>query len=641
MSRPASPFIRWFGDDPPRVASPADVERIERVAVERRFPCRSTLEALQTTESYRPQSIALVDLGPPSLNQAPRQWTYREYLEEVRAAANLFAACGLQPHESVALMLPNVPEFLFALWGAQAVGIVAPINPFLAPEQIAAILREADARLLVTLGPALAPELWDKACAVARAVPELRQLIAVGGGAAVRGEGLDWEASVAAQRRDGWDLSRPLTGRETAAYFHTGGTTGVPKLARRVHVAEVTNVCQMLVTGVQPEDLEGAQAVILCGLPLFHASAYIAGALSAIMQGGKLLLAGPQGFRDRTLIQRFWRIVAEHRVTFFAVVPTVYSALLAEPVEPIDCSSLKLAGSGGAPLSVTLLESFRRRTGAGITEGYGMTECTACATAHTFKGPSKPGSVGIRLPYQRIRIVRLTDDGSIERDCRVDEVGVILLSGPNVIPEYKQSAANRAAWPAPGWLNTGDLGRCDSDGYYWITGRSKDLIIRGGHNLDPAVAEEALRQHSAVIEVAVVGMPDAYAGELPIAYVQLRDDVIVRPEDLVAFAREHVAERAVAPVEVHLLPGLPKTAVGKVYKPDLRRSAMARGFVRTIEAVCPELRCQATVIDDERGGYRVVVLAFVADAAIERLREQLAPHLDLLVHRWELGVARD
>jgi fatty-acyl-CoA synthase len=632
------PFIRVFADDPADICDLGDIERIERIPESERFPCRSTWDALLERVRQTPDDVALTFLPYGSSHDQPRRWTYGEYLGEVTAAANMFCGLGLGETEAVLLLLPNVPEMLFAIWASEVTGIASPVNPFLEPAQIAAIAQEADARIMVTLAPDSAVdgagELWAKAQAVKDLVPGLRAIVTVGG---QTGSSLEWATALSSERSDALDFERVFTGSEVASYFHTGGTTGVPKLARRTHRGEVVNVCQMLMTGPRDEDFGEDRRVILCGLPLFHASAYVAGALNAIIQGAELVLAGPAGFRNKTLIEEFWALVERYRVTFFAVVPTVYAALLNQSSDGYDLSSLRLGGSGGAPLPVSILREFRARTGADIVEGYGMTECTATAMAHTYRGGRKLGSVGLRLPYLEARIVRLDDAGKVIRDCGVDEIGVILLKGPNVIPGYKQDEANLHAWPEPGWLNTGDLGRCDPDGYYWITGRAKDLIIRGGHNIDPAITEDSLVGHPAVKAVAAVSKPDAYAGELPIAYVVLNEGRSETQDDLVAYARQHCTERAAAPVEVITCQALPMTAVGKVFKPVLRKDAINRVYEAAASEVLGTDRVQAETVDDPVKGLRVILrIDRNGGESLDDVVSALTPALDPFTYKWDL-----
>ena len=629
-------FINTFPTDPEKIRGRRDITALEAVSVDERFPCNSAIEALQVIAHHHGHDLALTYLPIGDSSRPMRRWTYRHYFDEVNRAANLFRSLGLQADESVVFLLPNVPEMLFGIWGAQAVGIAAPVNPFLEPDQIAAIAQEANARIIVALGsgePGGAACL-EKARQVRDTVLGVTHVVTVGanrpGGS---GDTICWRQ--AQERLPDHDILglRQIQGGDTAAYFHTGGTTGTPKLARHTHRGQVVNVCQMAMTGpAAGRDMVG-KPVTLCGLPLFHVNAVFVSALSSLMGAGELVLAGSHGFREKELIAHFWDIVQQFQITFFAGVPTVYSALIQQLPPTLDSASLSHCACGAAPMPVSLLNEFRERTGANILEGYGMTETTTCATAHYFYGKRRVGSIGMRIPYQQVRTAIVDAEGHIVRDCDVDEIGVLLLKGPNVIPDYKQEFANRGAWPEPGWLNSGDMARIDADGFVWLTGRAKDLIIRSGHNIDPQITENALSAHPAVAQVAAVGLPDAYAGELPVAYVTLRPGARATEQELQAFARQHAAERAAAPVAVFIRDTLPVTQVGKLFKPPLRRDAIGRAYQAAVEAARPGQRIEVAVEDDPLHGLKVVLRT---GGEIQALQAALAPTLDRFAYRWEV-----
>jgi fatty-acyl-CoA synthase len=229
-------------------------------------------------------------------------------------------------------------------------------------------------------------------------------------------------------------------------------------------------------------------------------------------------------------------------------------------------------------LPVEILNRFKAETGIPVLEGYGLTEGTCVSAVNPRRGEQRPGSVGLRLPYQEMKVARI-DDGVYRGDCAPGEIGTILVRGPNVFRGYKEADHNRDVWVEAGdgdpWLNTGDLGRQDEDGYFWIEGRKKDLIIRGGHNIDPSMIEEPLHEHPAVEIAAAVGRPDAYAGELPVAYVQLRAGATATEEELLDYAQQCIKEQAAVPKRLHILDEMPQTAVGKIFKPALRRRETA------------------------------------------------------------------
>ncbi len=269
-----------------------------------------------------------------------------------------------------------------------------------------------------------------------------------------------------------------------------------------------------------------------------------------------------------------------------------------------DISSVKTAFSGSSPLPVELYKRFEKATGVEIIEGYGLTECTCLVSINPLGGLKKIGSVGIPFPYTDVRILIGTSDGL--KECDDDEIGEICVANPGVFPDhtYTQSDKNLGLYHELGnkkYLRTGDLGRIDADGYLWITGRAKDLIIRGGHNIDPAEIEEALAGHEAVAMVGAIGQPDGHAGEVPCAYVELVGGANVTVDELLAFAGSKIAERAAHPKYIEILDELPKTAVGKVFKPDLRRLAITRVYDELLAGKGVEARVAEVVEDKKRG----------------------------------------
>ena len=630
-------FIRRFASDPEFLRSYEDIQTIETVPADERFPCLSPRDALALTGEFFPNEVALTFLQNGSASDKPIRWNYREYVQEVNRAANLFHGLGLQVDESVVFLLPNVPQLLFGIWGAQMAGIAAPINPYLEIEHTASIARSANARILVTLSPSepSGDELWQKAIRVKEAVPTLLHVITVGEGPA---QGcLSWSQLTSVQPGDDLIFDRPITGQEIASYFHTGGTTGAPKLAQHTHRKQILNVCQMQLTGPRGKTNNGYSDIdrILCTLPLFHVNAVFVTSLNAILGAGEVILAGPNGFRNPRLIEDFWQLIEQYRITYFAAVPPIYATLLEQSTENIDTSSLINCGCGAAPMPVSLLETFAEKTGADIMEGYGMTETIAVATTHYFFGDRKIGSVGMPIPYQTIRIANIDDNGQITKYCSTNEVGTVLHSGISTFPGYMQEEINLTAWPQLNLFNSGDMGRLDEDGYLWLVGRAKDLIIRGGHNIDPLIIEDALVAHPMVEVAAAVGRPDTYSGEVPVAFVKLTNDASVNEEDLTAFARKKVSERAAAPVAVTICSSLPMTAVGKIYKPELRKRAIEAAFRAALEAAHPNIEFTIRIDDDKLVGAKVLLGFDCEDGEVDTDYE-LRKTLRHFTQHWEL-----
>ncbi len=220
-----------------------------------------------------------------------------------------------------------------------------------------------------------------------------------------------------------------------------------------------------------------------------------------------------------------------------------------------------------------------------IIEGFGQTEGTCGSIVNPSDGLRKIGSVGLRLPYQQARILILDDDGSFQREAQINEIGTLCISGPNVFPGYLDQSQNQNIWPQPGWLNTGDLARQDEDGYFWLTGRSKDLIIRGGHNIDPGLIEGPAQTMAEVELAAAVGQPDAYAGEVPVVFVQLQKDSQISSTEILGYLADKIGERAAIPKEAFILEQMPLTAVGKIFKPKLRWLAIEHVYRKALNEV--------------------------------------------------------
>lgn len=542
-----------------RFADAADVQRVETVPVEDRIPFRTVDAMLRASAARDPDGAALVWLPTGRASDAAETISFAALLDRVMRTANLLHASGVRDGAAVSILLPNLPETHVALWGGSLAGVANPVNPLLTPEQIAGIMAAAGSRVLIAGAPGMAYDVHAKAQAVRALYPALETVIAID----------DRHAeALATQPGDRLVSGRTVRGEDPSVYFHTGGTTGTPKLAQQTHWNQVFMAwTTAFVLDLSPEDR------ILTGLPLFHANAAVATGLGGIFAGAASILAGQQGYRDKGMIADFWAIAASHRATLFSCVPTILASLLDGLPDGLDTDALRFGMCGAAPMPVSLFRRFEERTGIRILELYGMTEGAALSTANPRDGERRIGSIGLRLPYQGCRTAILDGVGGFVRDCAADETGALLLSGPNLFPGYRHAPTDSTGWPLPGWFDSGDLARQDEDGYFWLAGRAKDLIIRGGHNIDPAAIEEALHRHPEIELAAAVGMPCAYAGEVPVAYVTLKPGASATPETLRDFAREAVAERPAAPVIVFVIDAIPVTAVGKIFKPALRVDA--------------------------------------------------------------------
>ncbi|NBC86923.1 MAG: acyl-CoA synthetase [Bacteroidetes bacterium] len=611
------------------IATQADVEAIEQVPLRERNLPESTYAMLRQGAARHPEKTALQFFLRGAAYERSDDYSFEELVGRITQAANLFHALGVGRGDVVSYLLPNLPDTHAVLWGAEAAGIANPINPLLDAEAIADLMRAAETKVLVTLAPFPGTNLWEKVARIQNQVPSLETILQVdlarhlsglrragvklwrwGRASAPSPQGgprvEPFHPHLDAQPNDRRVSDRQIHPDDIASLFHTGGTTGRPKLAARTHRNEVFDAwAGVTVAGVR------SKTTILCGLPLFHAHAALILGLAPWSQGASVVLATPKGFRDPDVIPKFWRIVDHYGVTAFSGVPTVFSALLDVPSSAAAASSVEFAFSGAAPLPVEVYRRFRNETGIPILEGYGLTEGTCVSSVMPRRGEHRPGSVGLRLPYQEMAVALLDDDGVFQRWCDAGEVGVLLIRGPNVFEGYRDAAHNADAWVEASdgglWLNTGDLGRQDEDGYFWIDGRKKDLIIRSGHNLDPKEVEEALHEHPAVEIAAVVGRPDAYAGELPVAFVQLRPAAHATEDELLAHAEARVTERPAVPKHVRIVDTMPQTAVGKVFKPELRHREIADVYREAVTEAQGVETADVAVSPDSSGAVHVQI----------------------------------
>ncbi|WP_300512898.1 acyl-CoA synthetase [Aliiroseovarius sp.] len=535
----------------------------------------------------RPAVSYQITSGP---TDAVETVTWQDMHDRSVQAANLFRALGVGETDVVAYLLPNANETFYALLGGSIAGIVNPINPLLNAEQVAGILRETGAKVLVTLKSFPKTEVAQLAAEAVKMAPNVKTVLEidlnrylsfpknwivplirpknpVGHSARV----LDFNAEMARQNTT-LDFEDSQIDR-VCAYFHTGGTTGTPKVAQHTYGGMMYN------GWLGANLLFNAEDVIICPLPLFHVFAVQVIFMAGITSGCHMVFPTPAGYRGDGVFDNFWKLVERYKVSFVITVPTAIAALMQRPVDA-DVSSLKVAFSGSAPLPVELYNRFQEATGVTIVEGYGLTEATCLVSCNPPGGNKKVGSVGVPLPYTDVKIANCDTEGNILEECDVDVVGEICVSNPGVFVgnTYTETEKNAGLYAGGTHLRTGDLGRMDEDGYLWITGRAKDLIIRGGHNIDPAEIEEVLAGHEAVAFVGAIGQPDSYSGELPCAYVELVGGAEVSVDELMAYAKKHIHEKAAMPKHIEVLDELPKTAVGKVFKPDLRKSAITRVY---------------------------------------------------------------
>ena len=572
----------------------------------------SPLKLLESTSAKYPNnpSVSFQLLSGAKTKSETLSWS--ELLYQVRQCSNLFHSLA-GDGGNIALLLPNCNEAVICTMGAMTSGAVCPMNPLLEPDHIAGLLRQTDAQVLVTLRSFPKTDLSQKARLACADAPNVKTLIEIDlvhylsppkkwivplvrpKVPNVEAKVLDFATELSKHNGDTLDFTESDDDR-VCSLFHTGGTTGLPKIAQHCRSGLFYNGWLGQAMLLKPTD------VVMTPLPLFHVFAAYAIWLSCLASGAHMVLPTPAGYRGEGVFDNFWQLIERWQATFLATVPTAVAALMQRPIDA-DVSTLQYAFCGSAALPVETFKDFEQATGVNILEGYGLTESTCLVSVNPPLGEKKIGSVGIPFPYCDVCIYHCDSSGSVTRVCDVDEVGEICISNPGVMvgSTYTDLSKNAGLYANDTYLRSGDLGRLDSDGYLWITGRVKDLIIRGGHNIDPAIIEETLSGHPVVSFVGAIGQPDSSLGEIPCAYIELKEGMEVSNEELLDFAIQNIPERAAIPDYIEILPELPKTAVGKVFKPDLRRLAIKRVYNEALESAGVESRV-VDIIEDKKLG---------------------------------------
>ncbi|SFQ12470.1 fatty-acyl-CoA synthase [Variovorax sp. PDC80] len=628
------------------VRSLADIHALEQTPLAQALTVRSTYEIFRNAGHAFGDKTALTFLRTGNPDDAPIRWSYAELLARIHQTANLLHDLGVGPNDAVAVLLPGCLEYHLALWGGEAAGIVQPLNPLLTDEKLVALMTAARAKVLIAYGSDAESGMWSKALRLRGQVPGLTTLLRVAphdeapGAAGALPEGVaDFEVLRVAQPDDRLVSGRDIASSDIAAYFHTGGTTGAPKLARHSHGAQVfTAWASVQVAGMNEHGIS------INGYPLFHVAGVLPASLASLSAGVEVVIPTPSLLRNKQVLANYWKLVAKYRPTSLSAVPTVLAALANVPLDGADISSITYCRTGAAVLSPELAARFERLFGLHVHESLGMTEMAGISTI-TPPGVDGPaGCVGFRLPYMQMRVVALDEHGNAsDREVARGETGMVLFKSPNVFSGFVDPADNAKAFTADDWLATGDLGWIDSEERLNLTGRSKDLIIRSGHNIDPKVIEDALSAHPAVQVCAAVGAPDAYAGELPVVFATLVPGGAATEDELLAFTAARVDEAPAKPKWVALVDALPMTNVGKIYKPELRAMAASRVVAATVAELCAELglpeAARPSVTHEGESLVRVTIDPAAAGAQAAALAERLQQALEPLPFKTRVATA--
>jgi long-chain acyl-CoA synthetase len=477
-----------------------------------------------------PDERAASNPGAPCLADGDRDLDNAAFAAEVQRVSGGLIGMGIGRGDVVAVLLPNSVELVTIMFAAWRLGaVLSPVNPALTRPEVQYQLADSGARLVVADGSSLS-KVEDGAARVGVIDELLHQ---------------DGANDVMLPRTDPDEL---------ALMIYTGGTTGRPKGVMLDH-ANLVATAAMIVDWFEMTPADRCLLV----LPLFHVNGIMVSVVSPLVAGGSTVIA-PR-FDPKT----FWDLVERVRPTYFSAVPTIYAMLTGLPAEVRpDSASLRCAVCGAAPMPAAAIHAFEDRYGVAILEGYGQSEGTVVTTANPLRGLRKPGTVGLPLPGQEVRVV-----GEDDEPLPSGQVGEVTVQGPNVMRGYLGKPKETAETLRGGWLHTGDLGRFDEDGYLVLVDRLKDMIIRGGENIYPKEIEDALHTHPSVLEAAVVGRPDPLFGEEPVAFVLLRPGLVAEPDELIEHCKKVLAKFKV-PRAIFIEAELPRTPIGKVAKPLLR-----------------------------------------------------------------------
>ena len=570
------------------IRSIADIRRLEETPLSEAYSVASTHAIFAESARAFGDKTALVFLRTGDPDDAPIRMSYAALFDGITRAANLFHGMGIRPGDAVAVLLPGCLEYQLVLWGGEAAGIVQPLNPLLTIDKLVDLIETAGARILVAYGAPEEADYWNRAMALRQRLPGLKVLRVAPHDEdrppAHDGDG-DFQALLADQPGDHLVSGRQIQPDDIAAFFHTGGTTGAPKLAMHTHGNQVfTAWASVQLQGTRTDD------ITINAYPLFHVAGVLPGSLTQLSAGVEMIIPTTTLLRNPDVRRNYWRLVEKYRVTSISAVPTILAAIAELPTDGIDISSVRYCRTGAAILPPELARRFEDKYGLHVHEALGMTEMAGISSIRPPGVSGPAGCVGFPIPYSRTRVVALDDSGGpTDRDLQQGEPGMILFKAPNVFPGFLNDKDTARAFTDDGWLATGDVGWIDADGRINLSGRAKDLIIRSGHNIDPRVIEDALGAHPAVQLCAAIGTPDAYAGELPVAFAMLKPGAEPPTEaELLDWTSARVDEPPARPKRVRLIDTMPMTNVGKIFKPELRRMAAEHTVRDLLAEVCEE-----------------------------------------------------
>ncbi|HEX9836300.1 MAG TPA: AMP-binding protein, partial [Alphaproteobacteria bacterium] len=430
------------------IRSLADIEALERVPLAERIASWDTFELIRRGAALEPDKTALVYLADADLDAPPVTFTHAELFARFVQTANLFHRLGVGPGDAVCTLVPAVPQIFFAQIGGIAAGLSCCVNWMLEPKHLVEILRAARAKVVVALGPAEGVEIWQKLRAIRGDLPDLAHVLTVAECGAERLSETDLDTLIAQEPADRLVFERARGPDDIAAYVHSGGTTGAPKLAKIAHRGLAFKCWANTEIMAHARD-----ETVFCDYPLFHIAGYFGRTILPLANGSTIVVPSAFGARSKRFLANYWKLVERYRIAYLSGVPTTLSVLVNNPPNGEDISSFRpYAPTGSAPLPAEIARQIEKKFGVRMIATFGATEFTQNATMPPRDGDPRFGSTGIRLPYVEVKTAILDGAGGIARFCATDEIGAILVKGPNTIPGYVNAALDAALFVAGGWV---------------------------------------------------------------------------------------------------------------------------------------------------------------------------------------------
>ena len=477
--------------------------------------------------------------------------SYAQLNELTNKVANfLYNDIGIRKGDKVSVYLPNMPEYVYLYLGIPRIGaVISPVNALFKAREVQFVVGHSEAKAIVTIPPFM--EMINQ---IKGELPNLKHIIVIGEpveGTLNFGELMDKASSGPPPMVEIDEKEDP------AAILYTSGTTGFPKGVLQTHF-NIRRNAEMIKDFLEVQDYFRFMLI----LPLFHCNAQVVTVMAPLTIGASCVLT--PGFSAQT----HWETVAKYKASTFSAVPTILSILLKMPHENLDLSSLEFVVCGAAPLPIEVMKQFEATFNCKVVEGYGLTEGTCASSVNPLPTETedrrKIGSIGIPLPGNEMKIV--DDNGN---DVLPKTRGEIIIQGDNIMKEYFKNPEANAETLKQGWLYTGDIGYMDEDGFFYITDRKKDMIIRGGENIYPREIEEVLYSHPDVSLATVIGVRDDVYGELPKAFVVLKEGKSVTEDEMIAYCKSKLANFKI-PKYVEFRQSLEQTPTGKIVKQSLR-----------------------------------------------------------------------